>query len=182
MPTFTCTITIDKSAGILVVVEDKENSRKQSINMTGESIVTTVCGEKTSVITQEHNHITVDVETFTLNADAVAINAAKTIALKTDSDAISLESGKDLAFKATAKGTFECADAELKAQTSWKQESPSLSIAASTKLECKSDAAANFEGAQVSIKGSATVAIQSSGSAEIKGSAITASAPMIKLG
>ena len=182
MSTYTCTITIDKDAGITLVVEDKDNSSTQSITMTKDSIICEVKGEKTSTITQTADTVTIEVEKFELKADEVTVSAKKTIDMSTQSDSVTIDSGKDLTAKAAAKGTWSCADGDFSGSSSWKHKAPTIAIEADTKLSGKSGATLALEGAQVTMKGSATLGLESSGSTTVKGSMVQVSAPMIKLG
>lgn len=82
-----CTITMDKTLGVVIQVEDPDASAKQTISLLKDSIVLTVAGSAaTSVITQKADLVSIKCKTFSVEADDVTCKSKMTSTFAASTD------------------------------------------------------------------------------------------------
>lgn len=68
-----CTITMDKTEGIVIQVEDSSANATQTISLLKDSVVITVAGSAaTSVVTQKADSVSIKCKKFSVEADEVS--------------------------------------------------------------------------------------------------------------
>jgi len=87
MSALKCTITMDKTQGVVIEVVDADAQAKQTISLLKDSIVLTVVGTAaTSVVTQKADSVSIKCKSFSVEADEVSCKSqmASTFAANTD--------------------------------------------------------------------------------------------------
>lgn len=87
MSALKCTITMDKTEGVVIEVEDADAQAKQTISLLKDSIVITVAGAAaTSVVTQKADSVSIKCKSFSVEADEVSCKSqmASTFAASTE--------------------------------------------------------------------------------------------------
>src|SRR5690606_3656390 len=73
MSALKCTITMDKTQGVVIEVVDADAQAKQTISLLKDSIVLTVVGTAaTSVVTQKADSVSIKCKSFSVEADEVS--------------------------------------------------------------------------------------------------------------
>lgn len=194
-----CTIELDKEKGITVKVEDPDGQITQTITMDAKSITTEMKNSSaTSTVVQKAESVTVTCQDFTVDADTVTLKSKK-VSKWTSQDTLTLESTKDMTFTSSAKLTQSATqDAKLSSSAKVTIEATSdlamqgmkASLTATggeakmegltIKLTGQSQAEMSAPMAKVSAQGS--LALESTGIANLKGSMTNVEGSLVKLG
>jgi phage baseplate assembly protein gpV len=82
-----CTITMDKTVGVVIQVEDADAQAKQTISLLKDSIVITVAGAAaTSVVTQTADSVSIKCKSFSIEADDVTCTSRMTSTFKANTE------------------------------------------------------------------------------------------------
>jgi hypothetical protein len=164
MGALVCRVELDKTKGIVLTVENSEDSITQTIVMDGTSITTTVKGTgATSTITQEQDGVQIDCKTFTLKAE--------TITCKSTGETRH-ESGQDFIIKSTSNVDVSATcDAKYKALNSRVESTSATKISGMT-LELSGTATAELKGPSVTVDATGMMDLKSSGIVNLKGTIV----------
>jgi hypothetical protein len=190
MGSLVCRVELHKKNGIIITVENDDDSIRQTMVLDGSTITTTCEGDETSVITQTPDSITIKCKDFILDADTINCKSAGSTVHKsgdtfeaTSSKAMALNAGTDLAadagtgMKLTAGKDIEAATSSGDVKISGMNTSMEAKIKAgidSKTLELKGSIKAKMEGGLVDVTGTKT---------NVEGSALTTIAGgIIKVG
>jgi len=162
MGTLVCRIELDKKKGIVLTVENSGDKITQTIVMDGKKIETTVHGDKTSVITQDQDGITIDCKAFTLNAETINCSSSKTM---------DLESGEGL--------TIAGRDLDISAQNGADISAVKVNVVGDSstqikglKLVLSGETAAELKGGSIKIKSSGMLDMLAGGFLKVKGAIV----------
>lgn len=87
MGSLKCTITMDKTQGVVIQVEDADAQAKQTISLLKDSIVFTVAGAAaTSVVTQKADSVSIHCKSFSVEADEVSCKSRMTSTFAASTD------------------------------------------------------------------------------------------------
>jgi hypothetical protein len=156
-----CTVELDKTTGVTVTVENKDDGITQTYHLDGTAITTTVKGnDATSTITQKQDSIAIVCNDFSVTAQTITCKSSKATLHHSD-DTFDITSAKDLTEKSDAKVNIEATqDALLKGMNVTVQATTDCKLTG-TNVKGEATAAAGLKGVNLSCEGS--------GQAEFKG-------------
>src|SRR5581483_6512448 len=97
-----CTVELDKTAGVTVTVENKDDGITQTFHCDGTQIQTIVKGnDATSTITQKQDSIKIECKAFEVDAETITCKSTKATSHHSD-DTFDISSAKDLTQKSDA--------------------------------------------------------------------------------
>lgn len=199
MGTLVCTVTLDKTAGITVEVDNSDANIKQIITMDGTTLTIKVQGESnTSTIVQKSDSIVITCKDFTLNTEtttcksskATSITAQDTMSLKSTSD-MSLESEAGLSEKATSDVKIQGMNVKATANVNVELTGQAgAKLTASTgqaqvqglTLTLQGQTEAQMSAPMISVNADGELTLASDGMATLQGSMTTVSGDMVTVG
>ncbi len=111
MSTLRCTITLDKTSGLVLLVEDAEAQTKRTVTLSKDSLVLEVqAGSSTSTVTQNAVSVSIECKKFSVKAEEIECSSTKASTYAAGT-ALSL-SGKDEAKLSGRR--LECSGTTLK--------------------------------------------------------------------
>ncbi len=168
METLVCRIELDKEKGIILTVENDDDSIVQTIVMDGTSIKSKVEGSKdSSSITQTQEGVFMQCSTFVLDAETITCKSKKATQLQSGLN-FDIKSKADISVEASKKAVLKAMDVSINGTVNTEVKAVKLSMegsasaelkAASIKLESKgmldliSNGLATLKGSLVNIKG-----------------------------
>ena len=186
-----CTVELSKTNGITVKVVNADASITQTVTMDGTTLTLKVAGSSnTSTFTQTADKIAIKCKDFTLDADDTITCTSGKATKHVSSDALTLQSTKDMTFTSSAKLvqsatsdlTLAGANVKATAQSAASMQGLTASISADQSLTLKGTAQAQLSGAQVTVKADAQLDAESSGIATLGGSLTTIKGSLINAG
>ena len=196
--TLVSTIRLDKSAGGSVTIRNDEANITQSIRLNGSSLVLDVEGSQAkSTITQTQTGVTIQCNTFLLDADTITCKSRSTsvhqsqstMSLTSDSD-MRLTSHKNLAAQASSSLTADAPSIKLSADrdltatgggATFKAATSTASVQA-TNVNISGASQVKATGTMISLSAAATLKCETSGMNSIKGGIISVGGGLIKIG
>lgn len=193
----TMSLALDKKGGASLKLENPDKKTTQTVTLDGTALTMTVKGEEdTSTYTQVADTITIQAKHIKLTGETITATSTKesswtsddTLTLKSKKDmtqhseaAWSAKADKDADLKgdnvtvaATKTGTLKGKDVTVSGSASLTGKSPQTTLSGDTSVKVK--------GASIGVKASASLTCESGASATLKGSLVTISGSLIKVG
>lgn len=137
METLVCRIELDKEQGVILTVENEDDSIIQTLVMDGASIKTTVAGSKaTSEITQTQDRIAIKCTTFIVDAVTINCKSANATLLQSGQD-FDLRCGDALTLEARNKATYKAMETDMSSTMQTEIKASSLSLEGTVSAEMK---------------------------------------------
>ncbi|MBL9045590.1 MAG: hypothetical protein JNM83_28535 [Myxococcales bacterium] len=196
--TLVSTIRLDKNAGGSVVIRNDESNITQSIRLNGTSLVLDVeGGQAKSTITQTQTGVTIQCNTFLLDAETITCKSRSTsvhqsqstMSLTSDSD-MRLTSHKNLAAQASSSLTGQAPSIKLSAERDLTatgggatfQAATATATVQATNVKINGASQIKATGTMISLSAAATLKCETAGMNSIKGGIISVGGGLIKIG
>ncbi len=164
MGTLVCRVELDKEKGIILTVENGDDSITQTVVMDGTSITTTVQGSAdTSSITQKQESIAMNCKTFTLDAETITCKSTMETSHESGQD-FELQSGANLNVASVQDATYKALNTAI--------ESTVKTEVKGVTLKLEGSASAELVGASVKLDSKGMLDLLSAGIATLKGSVV----------
>lgn len=196
MGTLICRVELNKTTGLILTVENKDDKITQTAVLNGESITIKSEGQNdTSTITQKPDSITINCKTFTLESETITCKSTQDTSL-TSKNKFDIKSSQDMTLDSDAKLTGKALkDAKLTGKNitiaaksdakltglNIKVEGKVTDIKAAT-LKLSGSVQADLEGGMTKVSSKGMLDVESTGITTVKGSMLKLEGPLLKVG
>jgi len=197
MGTLICRVELNKTKGLILTVENKDDKITQTAVLDGKSITIKSKGQDdTSTITQKPDSIAIVCKTFTLESETITCKSTKDTSFNSE-DTFDIKSSKDMTLDSQAKLTGKAlkdvdvsgnnisiaatSNAELTGLNTKVDGTSKTDVTAAT-LKLAGSVKADLEGGMTKVSSKGMLDVESTGITTVKGSMLKLEGPLLKVG